>query len=258
MAGAVEISAPYGQDPETRQWLSPTRRLLGLGPRQIMTPELDKRLCYTATQCLSYEAAANTAAQWGAPLAASTIFKHVQRKGVKLHQARAVYVVADGEAWIWNLVEDRFGEAMPLLDFYHASQHLWAVAHALHPDHEAARDWVQPILHQLKHGEETRVLQGLKALLDLLDTREEEQRKIVANGQAYFEQRKQLLHYAKAASQGCPIGSGAIESTCSQLQDRFKRTGQFWIRQGHSNLMALDLARRNNQWREIWKTKTAA
>jgi hypothetical protein len=175
-----------------------------------------------------------------------------------LHQARTVYVVADGATWIWNLVEDRFGGAVPLLDFYHASQHLWAVAHALHPDHEAARAWVQPILHQLKHGEEARVLQGLEALPALLDTLEEEQRKIVTNGQAYFEQRKELLHYARAASQGSPIGSGAIESTCSQLQDRFKRTGQFWIREGHSNLMVLDLARRNNQWDAIWKTKSAA
>ncbi|HXT12768.1 MAG TPA: hypothetical protein VN873_14495, partial [Candidatus Angelobacter sp.] len=39
------------------------------------------------------------------------------------------------------------------LDFYHASQHLWAVAHALHRDDaQAARQWIEPLLKKLKAG----------------------------------------------------------------------------------------------------------
>jgi hypothetical protein len=49
-----------------------------------------------------------------------------------------------------------------------------------------------------------------------------------------------------------------MESTCAQMQDRFKRTGQFWILSGHSNLMALDLARRNKLWQEVWELPRAA
>jgi chorismate-pyruvate lyase len=46
-----------------------------------------------------------------------------------------------------------------MLDFYHASEHLWAVARSLCPaDELAARIWVEPLLSQLKHGQEAGVL----------------------------------------------------------------------------------------------------
>ena len=60
------------------------------------------------------------------------------------------------------------------------------------------------------------------------------------------------LHYERLGAEGCPIGSGAMESTCSQFQDRFKRTGPFWSLPGERHLMALELARRNDDWDEIW------
>lgn len=50
-----------------------------------------------------------------------------------LGQAKDVLVVADGAVWIWNLTEDRFAGARQRLDPWHALEHLWAVAHALHP-----------------------------------------------------------------------------------------------------------------------------
>jgi len=64
------------------------------------------------------------------------LFAEAQRHG--LAQADKVLVIADGALWIWNLTGDRFGQAHQRLDYYHASQHLWAVAHALHPEDERA------------------------------------------------------------------------------------------------------------------------
>src|SRR5256885_11915331 len=59
--------------------------------------------------------------------------------------------LADGALWIWNLVGDRFKEAEQRLDFYHAAQHLWAVAEALHGAHSPqAQAWI-------KRSEERRV-----------------------------------------------------------------------------------------------------
>jgi hypothetical protein len=49
-----------------------------------------------------------------------------------LARAHEVLTVADGASWIWNVVRDRWAGAHQLLDFYHASQHLWALAQALH------------------------------------------------------------------------------------------------------------------------------
>jgi hypothetical protein len=60
------------------------------------------------------------------------IWAEAMRHG--LGQAKEVIVIADGAVWIWNLVKDRLGGARQRLDPWHALQHLWAVAHALHPE----------------------------------------------------------------------------------------------------------------------------
>ena len=64
-----------------------------------------------------------------------------------LGRANEVLIVADGAVWIWNLTGDRFPGACQRVDFYHVSQLLWSVTHALrHDDAEAARTWVRPLL----------------------------------------------------------------------------------------------------------------
>jgi hypothetical protein len=179
------------------------------------------------------------------------LYAEALRRG--LHQAAKVYVVADGGVWIWNLVADRFSQAVGVLDFYHASGHLWAVAHALFGEQgPEARQWVEPLLHQLAHGGEAGVLRTLDDLLGLCRQLEEERQKTIEREVAYFQSHREHLHYQAMEKAGCPKGSGAMESTCSQYQDRFKRTGQFWTRAGEHHLLALELARRNQDWDEIW------
>jgi hypothetical protein len=40
------------------------------------------------------------------------------------------------------------------------------------------------------------------------------------------------MDYLRKRRLGRPIGSGAVESLCAQLQNRFKRCGQFWSAAG--------------------------
>lgn len=40
----------------------------------------------------------------------------------RLHQARQVFVIADGAVWIWNLAAERFKGARQLLDYFHAAE----------------------------------------------------------------------------------------------------------------------------------------
>ena len=162
--------------------------------------------------------------------------------------------MADGGVWIWNLVADRLADATGVLDFYHASQHLWAVAHTLHPAAAAAaRAWVEPLLHQLRHGEETKVLQTLRDLPTWCAARAQAVPPSVATETQYFENHREHMHYAARAAEGCPVGSGAMESFCAQLQGRFKRCGQFWTEPGRRRLMALEIARRNLDWLQVWQ-----
>jgi hypothetical protein len=162
--------------------------------------------------------------------------------------------VADGGTWIWKLKAERFARATGVLDFFHASQHLWAAGHALHcKEGDAARKWVLPLLHKLRHGEEKRALRTIQGLGVKAAGLDAENRRIVTNAMNYFRDHRQHVHYASAAARGCPVGSGAMESTCAQLQGRFKRTGQFWTEEGKANLMSLELARRNADWPDLWQ-----
>jgi len=68
----------------------------------------------------------------------------------------------------------------------------------------------------------------------------------------YFQTHRDHLHYQQVAKQGGPIGSGSVESLCSQFQDRFKRTGQFWSRPGFGHLISLDVLLRNQDYDFLW------
>jgi hypothetical protein len=176
-----------------------------------------------------------------------------------LHQARRVYVIADGAVWIWNLVEERFGAVTGVLDFYHASEHLWALGRELFPTEDAVRDWVEPLLHQLRHGAEEAVLQKLNQTLGRARRTASSALATVERETHYFQNHRDHLHYAAREQEGAPIGSGAMESVCRQLQTRFKGAGKFWSVSGRENLMALDVARRNHEWEfERWSQRPAA
>ena len=167
-------------------------------------------------------------------------------------QAKYVFVLADGAVWIWNLIEDRFAFCLKGLDFYHASTHLWAIAHELFPEEAKAKAWVQPLLHQLKHGQEADVLNLLEALPAQRQAAGLSLSALLQRDLAYFQTHREHLHYQALAAKGSPIGTGAMESTCGQLQTRVKRTGQFWKPAGLANMLALKAALQNDDWLALW------
>ena len=170
-----------------------------------------------------------------------------------LGSAKAVYVVADGAVWIWNVQEDRFAQALGLLDFSHASDHLWAVAQALYPDQaERARLWVEPLLHPLRHGQEQAVVRRLEQLAGRGAERQIAVQAVVERERDYFVSHREHLHYQQMEQRGWPVGSGAVESLCSQLQGRFKRCGQFWTEPGLARLLSVDICLRNGDWDALW------
>ena len=167
-------------------------------------------------------------------------------------QAQYVFVLADGAVWIWNIIEDRFVTCLKGLDFYHASTHLWAIAYELFPEEANAKAWVQPLLHQLKHGQEADVLNTLEALPAQRAAAGLSLSNLLERDIAYFQTHREHLHYQALAAKGSPIGTGAMESTCGQLQTRVKRTGQFWKPAGLANMLALKATLQNDDWSALW------
>ncbi|HEX7568912.1 MAG TPA: hypothetical protein VF492_00265 [Verrucomicrobiae bacterium] len=166
-----------------------------------------------------------------------------------LGRARKLLYLGDGAEWVWNLQQDRWKEAQGLLDFYHGSEHLWSLGRALHGEKEPAlAQWVKPLRHQVRHGQERQARRQFARLKQ----RSGEAGKVIRREQNYFKTHAGRMNYQTVAKRGWPIGSGAVESACRQKQCRFKRCGQFWSKEGLRNLCALDEARRNHHWDELW------
>ena len=163
-----------------------------------------------------------------------------------LAQAQRVLVIADGAVWIWNLVQDRFGEAIQRLDLFHANSYLWAVANELHGKGSAqARAWVKPLLRQLREDQVQNVITQLEELTPRLEAAAA---KAAKKAIEYYQNNQSRMKYKEGLQRNEPVGSGAIESTCRQLQCRMKRCGQFWSTRGDEALMCLDMFWRNERW----------
>lgn len=166
-----------------------------------------------------------------------------------LGRAKEKLVLGDGIAWIWNLKANRWPDARELLDFWHGGQHLWSLGRACNGMDEAkAKPWVEKRLHGLRHGREQVVLKEISRL----KVSPSQSGQSVRKEKNYFAGHAPRMNYKEIADRGWPIGSGPVESSCRQDQCRFKRPGQSWTRNGFGNLSALDQARRNNHWDDLW------
>lgn len=124
---------------------------------------------------------------------------------------------------------------------------------ALHGEGTAATSqWVIPRRQRLRRGNAAKLLRELQAL----EPPPGEAGAVVRREQNYFEQHAARMNYRELSLSG-PIGSGAVESACRQRQCRFKRAGQFWTEAGRKHLCALQEARRNDHWEELWNSPAA-
>jgi hypothetical protein len=182
------------------------------------------------------------------------VLLHHEAARMGLRQAKAVFFVMDGGVWLWNIYADRFEKcSKAMLDFYHLSQHLHVLGAALHGTGSAkAAAWCGKLLHDLRHKSPKRLFKTLDQLLKDPPSDDPAVREVVREQNAYFRSHAQHMDYAANAAQGVPIGSGSVESLCSQLQNRLKRTGQFWTKKGFAALLRIIVSHSNGELDSFW------
>lgn len=172
-------------------------------------------------------------------------------------QARRVVVMGDGAPWIWNLAEEQFPEAVEIVDFYHAVEHLWAIGEALFGDRErsvATQGWVRHNRRQLRRGRVDLVMAAMergqaRAAGGLTGDRAT----LVRRNLEYFRTNRHRMRYDQYRRWRLPIGTGAVEGSCKfVVQSRFKRAGARWSASGLSQMLALKVARLNDRWETLW------
>lgn len=172
-----------------------------------------------------------------------------------LLDAETVLILADGAIWIWNLADDRFKDAKQRVDLHHVQEHLWDLAAELYgKGTPEAQAWVRPYLQWLKKRTNGAldVINSLEELHKNIAEFSKKEREAIASELEYFDRHKGRMDYKTGKALGQPVGSGAIESTCSQYQRRFKLTGQFWSLAGDEAFLALATLHRNGRWNRIF------
>ena len=150
---------------------------------------------------------------------------------------REVVVLGDGAPWIWSLAAEHFGRRTEILDWYHATEHLWTLARALHGDGTpAARAWVDQAMTVLWDGGS----RPLRALLAETIAPTPDAAEVLRLQRGYFTTNAGRTDYPTYRARGLPIGSGAVESAAKQLvQARMKRAGMRWSLDGAQAVLAL-------------------
>ena len=117
--------------------------------------------------------------------------------------------LGDGAIWIWNLVGKYYPQAVQIVDWFHAEEHLEGVAAAAFSDLSERAAWLEPVTQALWDGQVEDVILACQSLaVTCLKASQ------AAN---YFANNMQRMRYDRFRAAGYMIGSGTIESACKQI-----------------------------------------
>ncbi len=158
-------------------------------------------------------------------------------------------IIGDGAPWIWNKPLKIFPKAKQVLDFYHCSEYIHAVANAQYgKGTKQAKEWVEATFTRLFHNNIDDVIRGLK----IMQPASSEAQEKVADVIKYLSKRKDQVSYGSAKRAGYHLGSGAIESANKFISHvRLKRSGAWWYITNANNILKLRCAKYNGTYDDI-------
>ena len=187
---------------------------------------------------------------------------HLRRQARQVGMGHAEQWVAltDGGAGLEEFMRQNFPQAECILDFFHAAEHLHALARAWHPhDAEQAQELGRHWAHRLKH-------EGGQAVLTLLEELDRRGRTPAAREThrqvtQYLRNNLHRTDYPRYRANGWLIGSGHVEAACKTVVgQRLKGAGMRWGEQGADAVSTLRALFKSEagQWDAFWTPPAAA
>lgn len=145
-------------------------------------------------------------------------------------------------------------KAVQVLDFYHASSHLWAAARAYKGNstakqRQACIAWVKPMQKDLREGRVANVIQRLGKIKATGAVADE-----IAKAKKYFETHRKRMRYNWLRDRKALIGSGAMESVHAWvIQARCRLPGMRWSVDGANTMLRLRCAWASDTWGESFR-----
>ena len=174
-----------------------------------------------------------------------------------LRQAKEVVFLADGAHWIRHEQERHFSRATFIIDWYHASQHIWECGKELFGEgSDKTQRWSRKREGWLWEGDTGRLLKDLSGQIK---GGRGVKRKALAGLCRYVRENEESMRYDVFRSKGYDIGSGVVEGACKHVAGkRLKQSGMMWSRRGSEAVLALRLTWLNREWEDLWSRKPLA
>jgi hypothetical protein len=180
---------------------------------------------------------------WNAAEFSTQQWAEACRRGVE----RASYLssVNDGAAWIWNVTRMCYGNCVEILDWWHAVEYLWTIAHQqFGPETPEASAWVAAQKTLLGQSRLRQIMRNVRRLYPRNHLPESVRKSIV-----YLFHNRHRMHYKEYRQAGYPIGSGSVESACKLVvQTRLKQAGMRWTRASAQAVLALRSMLLSDDW----------
>jgi hypothetical protein len=171
----------------------------------------------------------------------------IQRRGVE--NAGQVAAVMDGSDWLQGFTEYHRPDAVRILDFPHAGEHIGQVGEFLYgEDTPQAQAWLKERLHRLKHeGPDDLFTELYQLQVQHPDAQ------AVSGNLTYLKKRELQIQYPRFRADGWPIGSGIVESGNKLVVEaRLKGSGMHWAEQHVNSMLALRNIVCSRRWKEDW------
>jgi hypothetical protein len=178
-------------------------------------------------------------ASWHQIAAAEQIAKDLKLVAERIPTDKVrVCLIGDGAAWLWRAMQEAFPGAREVLDYYHCSEHIHALAQAQYADepHKALL-WVESTMARLSQKDGVRhVIGGLKRM----QPKNADVKELIRKTGNYLENNKNRMNYRGARIGGYPVGSGGIESANKFIcHTRIKRSGAWWLEPNCNSMLKL-------------------
>jgi hypothetical protein len=168
--------------------------------------------------------------------------------------ARLRCFISDGASWIRNMAEEHFSDAILILDWYHAMEHVGDLSNEVFGrGTDESHRWTKQRENELWDGRVGAVLHAMKALHSR-ENLTESARKELDKTITYISNNRDRMRYPQYRELGLPIGSGRIEGLCKSLVgSRCKLSGmRGWTIRGSEGILRIRAARRDGNYKEIW------
>lgn len=158
--------------------------------------------------------------------------------------------LGDGAVWIWNLVSHYYPNAVQIVDWYHAEEHLERLAAVAFPDLQARSNWLEETVQALWEGQVEQVIHACQALATSCSEAQK--------AAHYFYTNAERMRYDRFRTAGYMIGSGSVESACKQIvTQRLKLPGAQWVVEGAVQTAKARAAWLSGEWHSLCERRSA-